>query len=333
MSFGWRGPPSFQCAAGFVLMKICASRGQAVCNYRMKHLLPVAGLLAGAYLLAGCSHQSPGKRVSLLAKIKARGYITVGYADEAPFAYIDPKTGKLTGESPTVLRAVMNKLGVRHIHGVLTNFGSLIPALKAGRFDVIAAGMYITPLRCRQIAFSNPTFAIGDGFVVKKGNPLHLHSYTDFLHHPSWRLGVVQGAIEYNYAREVGIPKRQIRLFPDAPSALAAVENGRVNAYAATELTVRRLVRQAHGAGVAVASPFHNPVIKGVRQLGYGSFGFRRSNVRLRRAVDKVLKTYIPSRQHLRAVRRFGFTAADMPGDITADQLCGCKSQAPAKGH
>lgn len=299
-------------------------------EYRIKYLLLASGVLTGVCLLAGCGHQRPGKRISLLAKIKARGYITVGYADEAPFAYISSKTGKLTGESPTVLRAVMKKLGVSHVRGVLTNFGALIPALKAGRFDVIAAGMYITPLRCRQIAFSNPTFAIGDGFLVKKGNPLHLHSYSDFLHHPSWRLGVVQGAIEYNYAREVGIPKQQIKLFPDAPSALAAVENGRVDAYAGTELTVRRLVRKAKGGGVAVASPFHNPVIHGVKQLGYGAFGFRRSNVRLRHAIDRVLKVYIPSRQHLRAVRHFGFTADDLPGTVTADQLCGCKSQKPA---
>ncbi len=294
----------------------------------IKRLFLSWALFILASTLAGCSTHSHGKAVSLLAKIKARGYITVGYADEAPFAYIDPKTGKLTGESPTVLRAVMNKLGVKHIRGVLTNFGALIPALKAGRFDVIAAGMYITPLRCRQIAFSNPTFAIGDGFVVKKGNPLHLHSYSNFLHHPHRLLGVVQGAIEYNYARQLGIPKQQIRLFPDAPSALAAVENGRVNAYAATELTVRRLVRQSHGAGVEAASPFHNPVIHGVKQLGYGAFGFRRANVKLRRAVDRILKSYVPSRQHLQAVKRFGFTAADMPGKVTADQLCGCKSQA-----
>ncbi len=296
---------------------------------RYFHLLALTGTLAtGLSMLGGCSRETHAKRESLLSRIKARGYITVGYADEAPFAYVDPRTGKLTGESPTVLRAVMKKLGVRHIRGVLTNFGALIPALKAGRFDVIAAGMYITPERCRQIAFSNPTFAIGDGFVVKKGNPLHLHSYADFLHHPHRLLGVVQGAIEYNYAREVGIPARQIRMFPDAPSALAAVENGRVNAYAGTELTVRRLVRKSPGANIAVAEPFHNPIIKGVKQIGYGAFGFRRRNVRLRRAVDKVLKTYVPSPAHLRAVKRFGFTAADMPGTVTADELCKCKSQA-----
>ena len=37
----------------------------------------------------------------------------------------------------------------------------------AGRFDIIAAGMYVTPERCRQVAFSEPTYAVGEGFVVE----------------------------------------------------------------------------------------------------------------------------------------------------------------------
>ncbi len=278
--------------------------------------------------MSGCQKHRGGKTESLLSRIRARGYVRVGFANEAPFAYIDSHTGKLTGESPTVLRAVMRRLGVRHVHGVLTTFGALIPALQAGRFDLIAAGMYITPLRCKQIAFSNPTFAIGDGMVVRKGNPLNLHGYKAFVRNPRLTLGVVQGAIEYNYARECGIPKNQIKLFPDSPSALAAVENNRVNAYAATELTVRRLVAKSPGAQVQAAAPFHNPVFHGAMVKGYGAFGFRKNNVQLRRAVDRVLRTFIGSRRHLALVKQFGFTKTDMPGAVTATQLCGCKHQA-----
>lgn len=277
--------------------------------------------------LSGCSRHSGGPAESLLAKIRARGFVRVGFANEAPFAYIDSHSGRLTGESPVVLRKIMRQLGVKHVHGVLTTFGSLIPGLQAGRFDVIAAGMYITPVRCRQVAFSNPTFAIGDGFLVKKGNPMNLHGYKAFVRNPKLILGVVQGAIQYTYARQTGIAKQQIKLFPDTASALAAVKNGRVDAYAATELTVRRLVAESNGAGVQAAEPFDNPVIHGVVQKGYGAFAFRKVNVRFRRAVDRVLVHFNPSPQHLAAVKRFGFTAADMPGNVTADDLCRCAHQ------
>ena len=32
--------------------------------------------------------------------------------------------------------------------------GFVIPGLNAGRFDLIAAGLFITPERCEQVAFS-----------------------------------------------------------------------------------------------------------------------------------------------------------------------------------
>jgi polar amino acid transport system substrate-binding protein len=35
-------------------------------------------------------------------------------------------------------------MGIHQIEVVTTDFGSLIPGLQAGRFDVIAAGMYRT---------------------------------------------------------------------------------------------------------------------------------------------------------------------------------------------
>ena len=257
----------------------------------------------------------------LLARLRAQGFVRVGYADEAPFAYIDPRTGQLTGESPTVLRIVMKKLGVPHVRGVLTQFGSLIPGLEAHRFDIIAAGMYITPARAKEILFSNPTFGIGDGLVVREGNPLHLHSYRDIARKPTVRLGIVAGAQEYHYALESGIKSNAIDVYPSAAAALAAVESGRIDAYAGTALTVRRLVRLAHNADITVARPFTNPVIHGAVVKGYGAFGFRKSNKGLCLAVDRVLSGFVGSPEHLALVKPFGFTASDMPGDVTANKL------------
>ena len=35
------------------------------------------------------------------------------------------------------------------------------------RFDIIAAGLYIRPDRCKQVAFAEPIFAVGDAIGVK----------------------------------------------------------------------------------------------------------------------------------------------------------------------
>src|SRR5437667_64187 len=84
-------------------------------------------------------------------RAKAQGFIRIGFANEAPFGYATPD-GKLTGEAPEVAKAVLAKMGIPQVDGVLTEFGSLIPGLKAGRFDIIAAGMFINPKRCNEIA-------------------------------------------------------------------------------------------------------------------------------------------------------------------------------------
>ena len=118
------------------------------------------------------------------------GVVRIGYANEAPFAYYDSGSGRLTGESVEVTRYVFEQMGASRVEGVITEFASLIPGLRADRFDLIAAGMWVTPSRCRQVDFSEPISCIGQGLAVKAGNPLDLHSYEDVARHSTARLGV-----------------------------------------------------------------------------------------------------------------------------------------------
>ncbi|MDX9972979.1 MAG: ectoine/hydroxyectoine ABC transporter substrate-binding protein EhuB [FCB group bacterium] len=283
--------------------------------------LLLAALLAA--LLASCDGGravDPGK--SLLEHIQSAGAVRVGYANEAPYAYLDTKTGRLTGEAPEIARAVFKRMGVNEVEGVLTEFGSLIPGLKASRFDIIAAGMYITPARCQQVAFSNPTYRIGEAFVVKAGNPLGLHGYEEVAANPKARLGVVAGTVERGYARGMGVPDAQVIVFPDAPSALAGVEAGRVDAYAGTSLTVQDLLRKAGTPGLEKAEPFRDPVVDGKPLAGYGAFAFRKENAALLEEFNRHLAEFIGSPEHLALVRPFGFTEAQLPNGVTAAELC-----------
>lgn len=249
----------------------------------------------------------------------------VGFANEAPFAYIDAGSGRLTGEAPELARLVFRQLGIAEIEGVLAEFGALIPALKAGRFDVIAAGMYITPQRCEQIAFSDPTYAIGEAFIVRAGNPLNLHGYRDLRDTPGATIGLVSGAIQLQYARAIGIPEDRIRIFPGAPAAIDGVAAGRASAYAATALTVNDLLRKT-SAPLERAMPFTDLVIDGQLVKGYGAFGFRKQDHALRDAFNQVLRATLGSPQHLELVAPFGFTPEMMPGAVLAAELCRAKS-------
>jgi polar amino acid transport system substrate-binding protein len=248
--------------------------------------------------------------------------VRVGFANESPFAYSE--AGKLTGEAPEIARRVLARMGVAEVKGVLTEFGSLVPGLRAKRFELIAAGMYVTPERCRQVAFSEPTYCVSEALLVRQGNPLGLHSYEDIAKHQTARLGVTRGTAEHGYAERLGISSERIVIFPDPPSALSGLASARIDAFAGTALTVNELLRKLGvQSQLERASPFTDPVIGGKAARGCGAFVFRPSDAALRDAFNRHLARFLGSKAHLELVSPFGFTAAELPGPgDTTESLC-----------
>lgn len=292
----------------------------------MKQALKWAVLACGISLLAACSDSTDNRAAAnqnTLEAAKASGKIRIGYANEAPFAYMDSASGKVTGEAVEIARVILGRMGVKEVEGVLTEFGSLIPGLQAGRFDIIAAGMYITPERCKQASFSNPSYGVGEGFLVKKGNPKGLHSYDDIKNNADVKMGVVVGAIQSEYAQKVGIDGGQVIIFPDPVSALSGVEGRRADVYAATALTVNDLMNKVTDQQLEKAEPFTEPNIDGVDLRGYGAFAFRNADTEFTEAFNKELASFIGTPEHAKLVEPFGFTREELPGDVTAAKLCG----------
>jgi polar amino acid transport system substrate-binding protein len=273
------------------------------------------GLLAliGAGVLAPAEFARAG---TTLDRIREAGVIRVGFANEAPYAYATAD-GELTGESPTVFRHVMKRLGVERVDGVLTEWGALIPGLKAGRFDAIVASMYITPRRCRQILFANPTYGIGEALVVPAGNPEGLRDYADAVEKEA-KVAFVAGTAEIEHARMAGLSRGQQLIVPDFASAFAAVKAGRASAAALTALTAGVLAEKDEA--VERAEPF-TFVHEGRSYRGEGSFGFRPEDTALRDAVNEELAGFIGTEEHLAMVAEFGFDASNLP-EKTAEQHC-----------
>ncbi|VCU71283.1 putative amino-acid ABC transporter-binding protein precursor [Pigmentiphaga humi] len=303
--------------------------GQATIRARV-----LAGILAlGAGIPAGAGYAQDaapdaGAQDSL-ERARQSGRLRVGYANEAPFAYMDSRAGKLTGEAPEIARKVLARLGIDEVEGVLTEFGALIPGLLAGRFDMIAAGMYVLPERCRQIAFSNPTYGVGDGFLQRTDNPLQLRSYAEAAADPGARVGVVVGAVQNDYAARAGVPAARVVVFPDVVSAVEGVMAGRADVYAATALTINYVLTKVPDWDIEKVARFVQPTEAGQSVRGYGAFGFRKQDEALRQAFDRELAGFIGSPEHQALVAPFGFTQGELPGDVTAAQLCGASDEAP----
>jgi polar amino acid transport system substrate-binding protein len=278
--------------------------------------------------LAACRPAAPAPAAlpsptpeSTLARLQREGMVRVGLANEKPFAYAAPD-GTLAGAAPGIAREIFSRLGVGQLEGVLAEFGALIPRLHAGRFDLIAAGMYIKPERCAQVLFADPELKVGGGLLVRAGNPLDLHSYEDIAANPAARVGTGAGFFEADYLARLGVQAGQIVLYADDASGLAAVQAGQIDAYTATAVALRVMLEQANDPGLVLASPFTDPVIDGKPVTGYSGTAFRREDTTLRDAFNAELAKLKASGRLLDILLANGFDESNLPGDVTAEQAC-----------
>jgi polar amino acid transport system substrate-binding protein len=273
-----------------------------------------------ALLTAALAFVAAGFAQSTLEQARERGFIRVGFANEVPYAYANPD-GTLTGEAVEVARAVFQELGIPEMDGVLTEFGSLIPGLQAGRFDVITAGMYVTPTRCEQVAFADPEYQIGEGIVVPDGNPMAITSYEDIAANPEIRVGTGAGWLEYDYMVAMGVAEDQIVTFPDATSGMAGLQADRIDVFTGTSLTMREISGRTNG--VEFVEDFVQPTIDGETVISYGAAAFRIADADFRDAYNEVLNGLKADGRLAALIEPFGFGATELPGAMTSAEFCG----------
>jgi polar amino acid transport system substrate-binding protein len=271
-------------------------------------------------LAAGC-YRIPDAGVdggNLLERLRSEGTVRLGIAGEIPFGYID-RDGEFTGEAPEIAKVIFRRLGVPRVQPVPTQFSSLIPGLRAQQFEVVSAGMYVTPTRCAQVIFSDPDYQMRDAFIVAKGNPKHLHRYEDIARN-NVKMASGTGYAQIDYAVSAGVDREDIRILPDQLAGLLAVEQHRVDVFVGTSLTVQNVVRQMDSDLVEATEPFQ-PMRDGKPAIGAGAFAFHPNETNLRDAFNRELHELKRSGELLTIVAKFGFSEAEMT-DLTAEELC-----------
>lgn len=253
-----------------------------------------------------------GSENDTFAKARRDGAIRIGYAVEAPYAFLTPD-GKVTGEAPEIARVIAARLGIPRIEWRLTEFGSLIEGLEARRFDVIAAGLFITPERSRRVTFSSPTFKVASGLLVRKGNPHRLHSYADILKHREVRIAALSGSVEEKRLLQLGLSADRLVRVPDAFSGRAFVSSGQADGLALSAPTIRWVALHKVAGLTEMAEPFADASPSSPPGSGLGAFAFRPEDRALRAAWDAELSKFIGSDEHRRLVSTFGFSAAELP--------------------
>lgn len=277
----------------------------------------VAAVVVAGLALTGCTSTNTDDDSSLLQTLQERGSVTVGFAGEAPYSFME--NGELTGATVALHREIFGNLGIETVEGVNADFGALIPGLQANRFDVVSAGMSILPERCEQAAFSEPEFNYTTALMVEEGNPMNLTDMQSVADSGA-RLATMTGAIESDYATELGIDSMQVATPQDG---MDAVTSGRADVFALTGISLNWMKNNNPDAPVEVTQSFVAE-INGVPQVGAGGTVFRTDDKELLDAYNEELaKITSDPEKYLSIVGEFGFTEEELPDpELTTADLC-----------
>lgn len=283
----------------------------------------VAGtaVIGGPALLTACSEvpQGGSGEGGTLQRIKEAKTIKVGIAGEVPYGYTDG--GEVTGEAPEVAKAVFKAMGVDKVEATQVEFGQLIPALNAGDFDMVAAGMAILPDRCKNAEFSSVDYVTPTAFMVPKGNPEGVKNFED-VKAKGLKIAVLSGTIEQSVAKATGIADGNIQPYDGQPELFQALQDDRAYCGALTDISLRELLKNNSGAPFEVTDGFV-PKLKGKDQIQAGGFVFRKGETDLVDAFNTELEKLHESGDWLTIVQPFGFTEDNLPPkDLTTAQLC-----------
>jgi polar amino acid transport system substrate-binding protein len=234
------------------------------------------------------------------------------YAIEPPFAYIDAH-GRVTGEAPEMLRVLAKRAGFGEVEFIHAEFSQLLHDLQAGRADIVASGLFVTPERAQRARFTRPTAQVSSALLVGATNPLDLHGLDDVAARHDAVLAVIDGAIELTAAKRAGVPTTRIQRHGDAASAAVAVIDGRADALALSDVSLHHMLAVSGLTGVELAQPYRPPQHEGRSEPGWPAFALRPQDEALARRIDEAMAGFLGSPAHRALVEPFGFGPENLP--------------------
>lgn len=245
-----------------------------------RRAFPLAVLAATLLTAAACSPATPdpsgpaGDRS--LTDIRDAGVLVVGTEGTyRPFSYHQDGSGDLTGYDVEVIRAVAAELGV-DVEFQETQWDAIFAGLEAGRFDVVANQVSLTPEREEAYAFSEP-YTYSPGVVVVRADDDSITSLDSLVGRTTAQSLTSNW---YRLAQEYGATVEAVEGWAQA---VALVEQSRVDATINDRLTFLDYQQQTGAAGVKVAVQ--------TSDVSRSAFAFRKDDVALAAAVDEALAT------------------------------------------
>lgn len=175
--------------------------------------LAILGAAAAITAAVGCSSANAQDKV---VRIGSEGAYP-------PFNFID-QTGKLAGFDIDIGLALCEKMKVK-CELVAQDWDGIIPALLAGKYDVIIASMFITDERKKVVSFTDPYYIAAMTHVVAKDSDIK--EFTDAAL-AGKSVGAQSSTTQAEYIQKK-YPSADIRLYKTQDEANLDMANGRLD--------------------------------------------------------------------------------------------------------
>lgn len=209
----------------------------------------LVSLMAGMMLFGmtgAASAQDTGANLaseSVIEIIKERGALRIGLDFFVPWA-MRAKNGDLVGFEIDVATRVAEDMGVE-IEFVPTAWDGIIPALLSGKFDVVIAGMSVTPERHLRINFTAPYATSGMMIAANSKTVPGLTRVSDF-NNADITIGAKRGTTAVDSIQK-NAPKARLRQYDEEVVGMQDAINGTIDAYFSSSPVPERAVASSEG--------------------------------------------------------------------------------------
>jgi polar amino acid transport system substrate-binding protein len=203
----------------------------------MKRTISAIALALALALVSACAHmQGSGTGATVTSpspaidRILEQKQLRVGTAASMPPLNMTTKEGDIIGFEMDLARYIAGGLEVDLVP-VAMPFTELLPALQAGKVDMILSGMTITPSRNAKVAYVGPYFISGKSILTKKAT-LGSTTQASELNHPGRTLAALAGSTSQLFVEKL-LPRAKLVTTKDYAEAVDLVLQDKVDAMVA----------------------------------------------------------------------------------------------------
>ena len=167
---------------------------------------------------------------SSMAGIQKKGELVVGTTGTQPPLNATDKNGKIIGFDADLARFIAMNMGVK-IKFAKMPFGELLPALEAGKVDMIISSMTMTMKRNLKVAFVGPYYVSGKG-ILTKGDAIAKLQQGDGLNNSEFKVAALADSTSQEFV-EAAAPKAQLVKVQSYDDAVAMLKQDKINALVA----------------------------------------------------------------------------------------------------